>query len=119
MTFMNPAYDSVRGIDGSYQEYIPANDLGTMKSLAAALHDGIKAVRGPDYFTRPPYNLYATAGTSDDYLYSQHFADGQPKILSYTLRWGEDFHPPSEEMRHLTDEVTPRLPPLCLQIPAV
>ncbi len=119
MNFMNPAYDSVRGIDGSYQEYIPANDLGTMKSLAAALHDGIKAVRGTDYFTRPAYNLYATAGTSDDYLYSRHFADGQPKILSYTLEWGEDFHPPYEEMRHIIDEVTAGLLAFCLQIAAM
>jgi len=120
MNFMNPAYDSVRGIDASYQEYIPANDLGTMKSLAAALHDGIKAVRGTDYFTRPAYNLYATAGTSDDYFYSRHFADlGQPKILSYTLEWGEDFHPPYEEMQHIIDEVTAGLLAFCLQIAAM
>jgi carboxypeptidase T len=120
MNFMNPAYDSVRGIDGSYQEYIPANDLGTMKSLAAALHDGIKAVRGTDYFTRSAYNLYATAGASDDYFYSRHFADlGQPKILSYTLEWGEDFHPPYEEMRHIIDEVTAGLLAFCLQIAAM
>jgi hypothetical protein len=120
MNFMNPAYDSVRGIDGSYQEYIPANDLGTMKSLAAALHDGIKAVRGTDYFTRPAYNLYTTAGASDDYFYSRHFADlGQPKILSYTLEWGEDFHPPYEEMRRIIDEVTAGLLAFCLQIAAM
>src|SRR5262249_48086715 len=44
MNFMNPAYDSARGEDGPYKEYIPASDLATLVSLANALRDGIKAV---------------------------------------------------------------------------
>jgi hypothetical protein len=120
MNFMNPAYDKLRGGDGSYKEYIPANDLSTALSLAKALRDGIKAVRGTDYFAGPAYNVYATAGASDDYFYSRHFTDrSQPKILSYTLEWGDDFQPPYEEMRHIIDEVTAGLLAFCLEIAAL
>jgi murein tripeptide amidase MpaA len=120
MNFMNSAYDGARGVDGPYKEYIPAGDLRASLSLAAALHDGIKAVRGTDYFIGPAYSLYATAGASDDYFYSRHFTDrSQPKILSYTLEWGEDFHPRYEEMRHIIDEVTAGLLAFCLEVVAM
>lgn len=121
MNFMNPAYDGVRGGDGSsYKEYIPANDLGTAVSLAKTLRDGIKAVRGTDYFAGPAYSLYSTAGASDDYFYSRHFTDlSQPKILTYTLEWGEEFQPPYEEMQHIIDEVTAGLLAFCLEIAAM
>ena len=120
MNFMNPCYDGARGVDGSYQEYIPAEDFQTSKSLAAVLRDGIKAVRGTDYFISPSYNLYATAGASDDYFYSRHFIDfSQPKILSYTLEWGEDFHPPYPEMRLIIDEITAGLVAFCLEVVAL
>lgn len=120
MNFMNPQYDGARGVDGPYKEYIPAGDLHASLSLATALHDGIKAVRGTDYFIAPSYNVYATAGASDDYFYSRHFTDpSQPKILSYTLEWGEDFHPPYQEMRHIIDEVTAGLLTFCLEIVAM
>jgi carboxypeptidase T len=119
MNFMNPAYDSVRG-DDAYKEYIPADDLGASKSLAAALRDGIKAVRGTDYFIGPTYGLYATSGTADDYFYSRHLTDrSQPKILAYTMEWGEDFHPAYDEMRLIIDEVTAGLLAFCLEIAAM
>jgi carboxypeptidase T len=118
MNFMNPAYDSVRGED-AYKEYISADDLGLSKSIAGALREGIKAVRGTDYFIGPTHGLYATSGTADDYFYSRHLADrSQPKILSYTLEWGEDFHPAYDEMRHVIDEVTAGLLAFCLEIVA-
>lgn len=119
MNFMNPAYDGVRG-DDSYKEYIPADDLGLSKSLAEALRDGIKSVRGTDYFIGPTYGLYPTSGTADDYFYSRHLTNpSQPKILSYTMEWGEDFHPAYDEMRHIIEEVTAGLLAFCLQIVAV
>jgi carboxypeptidase T len=121
MNFMNPAYDGVRGGDGSsYKEYIPAGDLSTALSLAKALRDGIKTVRGTDYSAGPAYGLYSTAGASDDYFYSRHFVDpSQPKILSYTLEWGVDFQPCYQEMQHIIDEVTAGLLAFCLEIVAM
>ncbi len=117
MNFMNPAYDSARGVRGSYKEYIPADDLATALSLATALHDGIKAVRGTDYIVEPAYSLYPTAGTSDDYFYSRHFADAsKTKILSYTLEWGAEFQPPYAEMQKIIGEITAGLLAFCLEI---
>ncbi len=121
MNFMNAAYDRARGVDGGYKEYIPANDLAAALSLATTLRDGIKAVRGTDYIIEPTYNgVYPTAGTSDDYFYSRHFANvSQTKILSYTLEWGAEFQPPYKEMRHIIDEITAGLLAFCLDIVAM
>jgi carboxypeptidase T len=120
MNFKNPAYNKLRGIDGQYSEYIPGRDLTTAKSLAAALRDGIKTVRGTDYFVKSAFSLYATAGASDDYLYSRHFTvPGPAKIVSYTLEWGTQFQPPYQEMRHIIDEITAGLLAFCLEIVAM
>jgi carboxypeptidase T len=117
MNFMNLAYNGTRGVNGSYKEYIPANDLATALFLATALHDSIKAVRGTDYIVEPAYSLYPTAGTSDDYFYSRHFVDAsKPKILSYTLEWGDEFQPPYKEMRKIIGEITAGLLAFCLEI---
>ena len=118
MNFINPTYDSARGDDGPYKEYIPASDLATLVSLATALRDGIKAVRGTDYITASAYSaLYPTSGASDDYFYCRHFVEvGQRKILSYTLEWGAEFQPPYVEMQHIIDEVTAGLLAFCLEI---
>lgn len=118
MNFMNPCYDGARGVD-SYGEYIPAPDLERFEQLAGALHDGIKAVRGTEFFVAPAFSYYATCGASDDYFYSRHFLPGgAPKIMSYTLEWGEDFHPPYPQMRPIIDEVTAGLLAFCLKIVA-
>jgi hypothetical protein len=120
MNFMNSRYDGDRGVDGPYKEYIPAGDLATALSLAAVLRDGVKAVRGTDYYIGPAYGFYATSGAADDYFYSRQFTDlSQTKILSYTLEWGEDFQPPYQEMRHIIDEVTAGLLAYCLAIVAM
>jgi murein tripeptide amidase MpaA len=120
MNFMNPDYDTRRGDDGSYQEYIPRDDLAATKSLAEAVRDGIKAVRGINYRVRPARFLYPSCGTSSDYFYSRHFTDrSQAKIVSYTLEWGTEFQPPYQEMRHIIDEVTAGLLAFCLEIVAM
>ena len=120
MNFMNSRYDGDRGVDGPYKEYIPACDLGAALSLAAVLRDGVKAVRGTDYYIGPAYGFYATSGAADDYFYSRQFTDlSQAKILSYTLEWGEDFQPPYQEMRHIIDEVTAGLLAFCLAVVAM
>jgi hypothetical protein len=35
------------------------------------------------------------------------------------MLWGEDFHSPYEEMRHIINEVTAGLPAFCLEIVAM
>jgi carboxypeptidase T len=118
MNFMNPSYDSVRGDDGPYKEYLPAADLATLVSLGTALRDGIKAVRGSDYVMASAYSgLYPTSGASDDYFYCRHFVEGsRRKVLSYTLEWGAEFQPAYVEMRHIIDEITAGLLAFCLEI---
>jgi murein tripeptide amidase MpaA len=117
MNFMNPDHDSNRGVDGSYKEYIPADDLATSTSLATLLQSAIKAVRGTDYTVGPSYGLYPTSGTSEDYFYSRHFTDAsKPKIITFTVEWGDQFHPPYAEMSHIIDEVTAGLLAFCLKI---
>jgi hypothetical protein len=119
MNFMNPSYDGARGID-PYKEYIPGDDLGASKSLAAALRDGIGAMRGTVYKIEPSHNLYTTAGASDDYFYSRHRkAAGAAAILSFTLEWGDQFQPPWPEMQHIIDEVTAGLVAFCLEAVAM
>jgi carboxypeptidase T len=90
MNFRNAAFDGTRGVkDDAYKEYIPADDLATALDLANALHDGIQAFRGKNYTVKSAYDLYPTAGTSDDYAYSRHFVDpSKQNIISYTLEWG-------------------------------
>jgi murein tripeptide amidase MpaA len=117
MNFMNPAYDDDRGVDGSYGEYIPADDLATSKSLAAVLHDAIKAVRGTDYSIEPGYGANPLSGTSEDYFYSRHFVDAsKAKIITFTLEWGTQYHPHYPEMQQIIDETSAGLLAFCLQI---
>jgi carboxypeptidase T len=60
-----------------------------------------------------------SAGTVDDHFYSRHLTDrSQPKILSHTLEWGEDFHPGLRRMRPIIDEITAGLLAFCLEIAA-
>jgi murein tripeptide amidase MpaA len=116
MNFTNANYDGQRGVE-PYQEYIPADDLAATLKLSEALRDGIKAVRGKDYFPQQTYQLYPGSGASDDYLYSRHFTDPRrSKILSWTLEWGRTFQPPYPEMRHIIDDITAGLLAFCLQV---
>jgi murein tripeptide amidase MpaA len=108
MNFLNSAFDGQRGLAaGPYNEYIPAADLATAQSLAGALQAGILALRGTNYTVEQSFELYPTAGTSDDYAYSRHFVDpSNGNIISYTLEWGTEFQPPYSEMQNIIQENT-------------
>ncbi|KIP18984.1 zinc carboxypeptidase family protein [Burkholderia sp. MSHR3999] len=118
MNFHNPAYDGQRGVAGdAYKEYIPSDDLTTAVQLANTFRDGIQAVRGTAYTVKSAFDLYPTAGTSDDYAYSRHFTDGNTgKVISYTLEWGAEFHPPYSEMQNIIQEITCGLLAFCLSV---
>ena len=118
MNFQNSAFDGTRGVAGdSYKEYIPAHDLSTALSLASTFHDAVQAVRGKDYTVKSEFNLYPTAGTSEDYAYSRHFVDpGKAKIISYTVEWGTEFQPAYSEMQNIIEEITCGLLSFCLSI---
>jgi murein tripeptide amidase MpaA len=120
MNFRNPGFDGMRGVAGdAYKEYIPNNDSAVALALANAFHDGIQAFRGKDYTVKPAFNLYPTAGTSDDYAYSRHFADpSKQNVISYTLEWGApgDFHPAYSEMQNIIQEITCGLLEFCLWV---
>ena len=117
MNFQNPAFNGTRGIAGdAYKEFIPANDLAAATDLADEFRDGIEAVRGTAYTVKPAFNLYPTAGTSDDYAYSRHFVDpSNAKILAYTLEWGTEFQPPYSEMQNIIQEITCGLLAFCVR----
>jgi murein tripeptide amidase MpaA len=118
MNFRNPAYDGQRGVAGDvYKEYIPPDDLATALDLANTFRDGVQAVRGTAYTVKSGFDLYPTAGTSDDYAYSRNFTDNSKgKVISYTLEWGTEFHPPYSEMQNIIQEITCGLLAFCLSI---
>jgi murein tripeptide amidase MpaA len=118
MNFRNPAFDGKRGVAGdAYKEFIPSDDLSTALDLANTFNAGIQAARGTNYTVKPSFNLYPTAGTSDDYAYSRHFVDpGKQNVISYTLEWGTEFQPPYSEMQNIIQEITSGLLAFCLWV---
>jgi murein tripeptide amidase MpaA len=117
-TFRNPAFNGMRGVAGdAYREYIPPDDLSTAVALGNAFRDGIQASRGTTYTVKPAFDLYPTAGTSDDYAYSRHFVDASKQnIIAYTLEWGTEFQPPYSEMQNIIQEITCGLLTFCLWV---
>ncbi|HLM86888.1 MAG TPA: M14 family metallopeptidase [Solirubrobacteraceae bacterium] len=118
MNFANPGYDGQRGVAGdAYKEFIPSDDLAASLALAGDFHDAVQAVRGTNYTVKSAFDLYPTAGTSDDYAYSRHFADAsKSNIISYTLEWGTEFQPPYAEMQNIIEEITCGLVAFCLHV---
>src|SRR5574337_641599 len=114
MNFLNASYDTLRGVggDAAYREYIPTGDEALAKSLASSMASAIQAVRGRSYAVEPAFSLYPTAGASDDYSFSRHFADAsKTRVIAYTLEWGSasnptPFHPPYAEMQDIIQEIT-------------
>ena len=122
MAFNNPTYDGKRGIanDAAYKEYIDPADKTKAVTLANAMSEAIRGIRGRVYSVSQSMSLYPTAGSSDDYAYSRHIVDpSKPKVLSYTIEWGSannptPFHPAYSEMQKIIQEITAALLAFCL-----
>jgi murein tripeptide amidase MpaA len=120
MNFANPAFDGLRGVDGdaAYKEYIPGDDLAVVQALATKFATGLQAVRGFSYTVKSSYDLYATAGSSDDYSYSRHLVDpSKGKIYAFVIEWGLEFRPLWPEMQNIVADVDAGLIEFCLAAP--
>lgn len=115
MSFMNPAHDGERGRAGDvYQEYMPGADVEAHQSLGRAMQDAFAAVNGTAYELGQSFSLYPTSGTSDDYAYSRHLADGtRGRILGFTIECGQSFQPSWEQAQHVIREVCGALTAFC------
>jgi murein tripeptide amidase MpaA len=117
MNFSNPRYNRMRGNpdDEDYKEYVHEDDLSSVTYLANRMHDGIKGVNGNEYKVQSAFELYATAGTGQDYSHSRHFSNnGKNRVFGFTIEFGTEFHPPWEEMEHIVREVDAGLLEFCL-----
>ncbi len=120
MNFHNPAFDGTRGVEGdaAYKEYITGSDLTVAQNLAFVFRDALQQVRGKLYTAKPSFNLYPTAGASDDYAYARHIVDpSKSKVFSYTIEWGTEFRPDWPEMALIVQDVTAGLIAFCLEAP--
>jgi murein tripeptide amidase MpaA len=119
MNFLNPAYDGQRGTAGdAYKEFISADDLEVIQSLAARFVTDLQAVRGITYTSKSSYDLYPTSGASDDYVYSRHLIDpSKSKIHGFVIEWGTEFQPPWAEMENIIKDVTAGLIGFCAAAP--
>jgi murein tripeptide amidase MpaA len=116
MNFRNAAFDGQRGRpDGAYREFIPADDLQTLKEIGRRMNDGVAAASGTGYDLEQSYTLYPTSGASDDYAYSRNFVNGENgKVLSFTIECGRSFQPPWQEAEDVIREVCAGLIALCV-----
>ena len=119
MNFANPAFDGLRGVAGdAYKEYIHADDLSVVVALATTFATGLQAVRGVSYTVKSSYDLYATAGASDDYTFSRHIVDpSKGKIYAFVIEWGLEFRPLWTEMQNIIADVDAGLIAFCLAAP--
>src|SRR5438876_407178 len=87
-----------------FTRYFDPADKTKAVTLANAMSEAIRGIRGRVYSVSQSMSLYPTAGSSDDYAYSRHIVDpSKPKVLSYTIEWGSannptPFHPAYSEM---------------------
>jgi murein tripeptide amidase MpaA len=118
MNFMNCEYDGDRGVPGDqYKEFIPHSDLLIAKSLARGMRTSIRSVRGTAYAVRSEFSIYPTTGFSVDYAYGRYFVEpANSKIISFTIEWGDCFHPSYAEMRHIIQEITAGLLTFCIKV---
>ncbi|MET9647147.1 M14 family metallopeptidase [Streptomyces syringium] len=116
--FGNPLFDGKRGLkdDLLYAEFIEEDDADDSAVLAERFCEALKGVRGKEYTPEQAFDLYATCGTSDDYLYARHIVSGQEeeKILTFTVEWGTEFQPPWPEMKKIVLDVDAGLVQFCL-----
>lgn len=90
-----------------HQEYMLPRDQLRFQRVARQIVDDIRAVRGRNYTPQSIRDLYATTGTSTDYVYSRHIANpGLRKTYGFAFETGppvfnadgtlnerESFHP--------------------------
>ena len=84
-----------------HQEYLPPRDQLRFQTVARRIVDAIRAVRGRSYTPQPVRALYATTGTSSDYVYSRHIANpALRKTYGFAFETGpwagnlaDSFHP--------------------------
>jgi hypothetical protein len=90
-----------------HQEYMLPRDQLRFRRVAQKIVEDIRAVRGRNYTAKPSRDLYATTGTSTDYVYSRHIANPSlrktygfafetgPAVLNPngTINEPESFHP--------------------------
>jgi len=84
-----------------HQEYLPPRDQLRFQTVARRIVDAIRAVRGRGYTPQPVRALYATTGTSSDYVYSRHIANpALRKTYGFAFETGpyagnlaDSFHP--------------------------
>ena len=84
-----------------HQEYMTPRDLLRFQTVARRIVDEIRAVRNRNYTPKPGRQLYATTGTSSDYVYSRHIANpALRKTYGFAFETGPDvgnlaqsFHP--------------------------
>jgi murein tripeptide amidase MpaA len=121
MSFKNPAFDGARGRPGdtAYREFIPANDLTSVKAVAMAVAEAVRDVRGEEYAVSPSFALYPTSGASDDYTYSRHMmSPSRPKVLGFTIECGRDtFQPAWPEAENIIRDMSAGLVAFLLFVP--
>jgi murein tripeptide amidase MpaA len=124
MNFRNPTYDGKRSLtlklngDTTYKEYLPNGDELVARTLATAMADAIKAVRGKVYTAEPSVGLYPTTGTSTDWAYSRHFSNpAKGRMYAFCIEWGDTFRPLWPEMGLVIVDVSAALMELCLRAP--
>lgn len=84
-----------------HQEYLLPRDQLRFQTVARRIVDAIRAVRGRNYTPQPGRALYATTGTSSDYVYSRHIANpALRKTYGFAFETGpfvgnlrDSFHP--------------------------
>ena len=87
-------------------------------ALATTFATGLQAVRGVSYTVKSSYDLYATAGSSDDYSFSRHIVDpSKGKIYAFVIEWGLEFRPIWTEMQNIIADVDAGLIAFCLAAP--
>lgn len=118
MNFTNAAYNGRRGRGdlGVYGEYITQADLAEARALGNAFHDALYQVRGRDYTVKPSWDLYPTAGASDDYTFARHIVSNlNSKAYSFTVEFGQAFTAPYATTRPVITDVSAGLMGLCLR----
>jgi len=105
--FRNASWDGKRGgVGDEYGEYIPPQDDQLVRQLATSIKDGILEVAGTDYAITQSFGYYAVSGAAADYVYARQWeTPAKPKVLPFTIEFGEDFHPVWSKMELVIEEV--------------